>query len=267
MPGESHGICDGFGTCQCSPPFIGDDCAIKVCLSACLSCLSVLSCPVLSVCLSVCPSIHERCLCSGVGTVNSVSKGTRGQTVKIPKQATNEYAPPTPFQATMRTPLPPPPPPPRSLAFSQQFGVRPAAQRDKGYGTVRVVFFFLAFLAGGRGHACECPFCPFAFVPCCMTRRGLAGERGGGRAGGWAGGRGLVIQTTPVIRCDSMQSQTRRWFIRPISNRTKLCMCTWDTWYYVLRSKLCCISCNVGHFTEHNPPEKINRRKIKKAQI
>ena len=33
MPGESHGICDGFGTCQCSPPFIGDDCSTKVCLS------------------------------------------------------------------------------------------------------------------------------------------------------------------------------------------------------------------------------------------
>lgn len=29
-PGESHGICDGFGTCQCAPPFIGDDCSIKV---------------------------------------------------------------------------------------------------------------------------------------------------------------------------------------------------------------------------------------------
>ena len=28
-PGESHGICDGFGTCQCAPPFIGDDCSIK----------------------------------------------------------------------------------------------------------------------------------------------------------------------------------------------------------------------------------------------
>lgn len=28
--GESHGICDGFGTCQCAPPFIGDDCSIKV---------------------------------------------------------------------------------------------------------------------------------------------------------------------------------------------------------------------------------------------
>lgn len=28
--GGSHGICDGFGTCQCAPPFIGDDCSIKV---------------------------------------------------------------------------------------------------------------------------------------------------------------------------------------------------------------------------------------------
>lgn len=29
-PGESHGICDGFGTCQCAPPFIGDGCSTKV---------------------------------------------------------------------------------------------------------------------------------------------------------------------------------------------------------------------------------------------
>lgn len=35
MPGESHGICDGFGTCQCSPPFIGDDCSTKVRVYAC----------------------------------------------------------------------------------------------------------------------------------------------------------------------------------------------------------------------------------------
>ena len=28
--GESHGICDGFGSCQCAPPFIGSDCSTKV---------------------------------------------------------------------------------------------------------------------------------------------------------------------------------------------------------------------------------------------
>jgi hypothetical protein len=31
-PGESHGICDGFGFCQCAPPFIGEDCSISTCL-------------------------------------------------------------------------------------------------------------------------------------------------------------------------------------------------------------------------------------------
>ncbi len=34
-PGESHGICDGFGTCQCVPPFIGPDCSIRDCLDNC----------------------------------------------------------------------------------------------------------------------------------------------------------------------------------------------------------------------------------------
>ncbi|CAM9574615.1 unnamed protein product, partial [Discosporangium mesarthrocarpum] len=34
-PGESHGICDGFGTCQCAPPFIGDDCSTKDCKGNC----------------------------------------------------------------------------------------------------------------------------------------------------------------------------------------------------------------------------------------
>mmetsp|Transcript_24240 Transcript_24240/g.48206 ORF Transcript_24240/g.48206 Transcript_24240/m.48206 type:complete len:1055 (-) Transcript_24240:30-3194(-) len=29
--GHSNGICDGFGTCQCAPPFIGEDCSIKDC--------------------------------------------------------------------------------------------------------------------------------------------------------------------------------------------------------------------------------------------
>jgi len=33
--GESNGICDGFGTCQCSPPYIGDDCSIKDCPQNC----------------------------------------------------------------------------------------------------------------------------------------------------------------------------------------------------------------------------------------
>ena len=34
-PGSSHGVCDGFGTCQCAPPFLGDDCATKDCLHDC----------------------------------------------------------------------------------------------------------------------------------------------------------------------------------------------------------------------------------------
>lgn len=34
-PGYSHGICDGFGTCQCAPPFLGDDCSVKDCLHDC----------------------------------------------------------------------------------------------------------------------------------------------------------------------------------------------------------------------------------------
>ena len=33
--GESHGICDGFGTCQCAPPFIGPDCSVRDCPNAC----------------------------------------------------------------------------------------------------------------------------------------------------------------------------------------------------------------------------------------
>ncbi|CAM9559913.1 unnamed protein product, partial [Heterosigma akashiwo] len=31
----SNGICDGFGTCQCAPPFLGEDCAIKDCKDNC----------------------------------------------------------------------------------------------------------------------------------------------------------------------------------------------------------------------------------------
>lgn len=33
--GESNGICDGFGTCQCAPPFLGDDCSAKDCKDNC----------------------------------------------------------------------------------------------------------------------------------------------------------------------------------------------------------------------------------------
>ena len=33
--GESNGICDGFGTTQCAPPFISDDCSIKDCKNNC----------------------------------------------------------------------------------------------------------------------------------------------------------------------------------------------------------------------------------------
>lgn len=29
--GRSEGICDGFGTCQCAPPYIGEDCSILDC--------------------------------------------------------------------------------------------------------------------------------------------------------------------------------------------------------------------------------------------
>ncbi len=33
--GESNGICDGFGSSQCAPPFVGDDCSTKDCKSNC----------------------------------------------------------------------------------------------------------------------------------------------------------------------------------------------------------------------------------------
>lgn len=33
--GRSNGICDGFGTCQCSPPFVGEDCSILDCKDDC----------------------------------------------------------------------------------------------------------------------------------------------------------------------------------------------------------------------------------------
>jgi hypothetical protein len=33
--GNSNGICDGFGTCQCSPPFLGEDCSIRDCKNDC----------------------------------------------------------------------------------------------------------------------------------------------------------------------------------------------------------------------------------------
>ncbi|CAM9803760.1 unnamed protein product, partial [Phaeothamnion confervicola] len=34
-PGEAHGVCDGFGTCQCAPPFLGDDCSARDCRNGC----------------------------------------------------------------------------------------------------------------------------------------------------------------------------------------------------------------------------------------
>jgi hypothetical protein len=33
--GRTEGICDGFGTCQCAPPFIGEDCSILDCKHNC----------------------------------------------------------------------------------------------------------------------------------------------------------------------------------------------------------------------------------------
>ena len=33
--GTSEGICDGFGTCQCAPPYIGEDCSILDCKYNC----------------------------------------------------------------------------------------------------------------------------------------------------------------------------------------------------------------------------------------
>lgn len=33
--GSSNGICDGFGTCQCAPPFLGEDCSIMDCKDDC----------------------------------------------------------------------------------------------------------------------------------------------------------------------------------------------------------------------------------------
>lgn len=35
MLGESNGVCDGFGTVQCAPPFLGDDCGTRDCRSNC----------------------------------------------------------------------------------------------------------------------------------------------------------------------------------------------------------------------------------------
>jgi len=34
-PGEINGICDGFGSTQCAPPFLGDDCGTKDCKNNC----------------------------------------------------------------------------------------------------------------------------------------------------------------------------------------------------------------------------------------
>jgi hypothetical protein len=33
--GLSHGICDGFGGCQCAPPFLSDDCSARDCPKNC----------------------------------------------------------------------------------------------------------------------------------------------------------------------------------------------------------------------------------------
>lgn len=33
--GNSNGICDGFGSCQCAPPFLGEDCSIRDCKNDC----------------------------------------------------------------------------------------------------------------------------------------------------------------------------------------------------------------------------------------
>lgn len=33
--GNTNGICDGFGTCQCAPPFVGEDCSILDCQHNC----------------------------------------------------------------------------------------------------------------------------------------------------------------------------------------------------------------------------------------
>lgn len=34
-PGESNGICNGFGTAMCAPPFITEDCSVKDCPNNC----------------------------------------------------------------------------------------------------------------------------------------------------------------------------------------------------------------------------------------
>lgn len=34
-PGEINGVCDGYGTAYCAPPYVGDDCSIKDCKSNC----------------------------------------------------------------------------------------------------------------------------------------------------------------------------------------------------------------------------------------
>jgi len=36
-PGETNGICDGFGRCLCAPPFLGADCSISDCQDNCTS--------------------------------------------------------------------------------------------------------------------------------------------------------------------------------------------------------------------------------------
>jgi hypothetical protein len=34
-PGEAHGLCDGFGQCQCAPPMITEDCSVRDCKKNC----------------------------------------------------------------------------------------------------------------------------------------------------------------------------------------------------------------------------------------
>jgi hypothetical protein len=35
LPGESNGICDGYGNSMCAPPYVGEDCSIKDCKNNC----------------------------------------------------------------------------------------------------------------------------------------------------------------------------------------------------------------------------------------
>ena len=40
--GEMHGICDGFGNCQCAPPFMTRDCSVRTLIDCvCAWCVCV----------------------------------------------------------------------------------------------------------------------------------------------------------------------------------------------------------------------------------